>query len=148
MNQPVKRGRGRPPGTGLHQLRANQYTGRRAENIDYVRKAVRTFLDNFAPDYAYNTNIHDAGELTGRAKLAAVAYYNQYLTACRILLAIEGVQLYAITGEGKLKKAHAMRDRIATLGEGIKKGTVTNHSLLAELDSISRASEDEDVAEV
>ena len=145
--QPIKRGRGRPPGTGHLQVqRANQYTGIRAKNIEYVRQYLRKFLEEFRPEVAWTQELLETGKwnATGREKIAIVAYYNHFLTACRLLLAIENVQLYVLPQTKNAKTVKQMRERLVALGEGIRTGSVNKHSLLSELDLMREETEGDD----
>ena len=139
-NQLVKRKRGRPP---LYPP-ANQYTGVRAKNIDYVRQFLRKFLENesLKPSIALPTPF--AIKRFGMtARKVELEYWKQVLTACRLLLACENVHIWAVKSSEGFKNAEALRQRLTKLGEGINEGTVRMPDLLKELDEIDKEVEND-----
>ena len=128
-------GKPRKPGRPPKHLGANQFTGVRAKNVDYVRRYLQKFLDTEvkpAEDHALQEgNVYT----TTRA-----AYYRAVLQALRFLLAIEGIDVYKTSSVQRAKQRQALAD----LGEGLKTGTVQMPDLLREIEELTRGDREPD----
>lgn len=136
-DQPVKRRRGRPP----KHLGVNQYTGVRAMNVSYVRQYLRKFLEDETLRPPTERVISPTLMKFSHVRLMnyTAHYYRHVMSACRLLLACEGVYLTAQThNPDKLGK---FRDRLVTLGKGAEEGTIRMPDLLHEIDLIEKEAE-------
>lgn len=139
---PVKRKRGRPP----NHPPVNQYTGVRAKNIDYVRRYLRAFLEDesLRPQNLYTPNTMKARLAPIRLKTALASYYKTTLTACRLLLACEGIHIWAASAIKSREKTEELTSRLRKLGDGLKDGSVRMPDLLSQLDDLEREAESDD----